>query len=199
MSAKTSRRLINIATVISIIIFIGLGWYWYSLGIFNSQEAMQAYLSDKQVTGPFIFILIQIIQVVFPVIPGGITLVVGVVFFGPFWGFWYNYIGIGIGSIINFFLARYYGKEFILKIVSEKTYNKYIGKVKNQRAFDWFFALAILFPVAPDDLLCLIAGLTKMSFKKFLMVIILLKPWTILVYSLALDQVIKWIMQLFGG
>ena len=107
LSAKASRKLINIATVVCGIIIILLVIYWYRLGIFTDQAKMRAYLANKQIVGPIIFVLIQIVQVVVPIIPGGVSLLGGVVFFGPIAGFIYNYVGICIGSIINFFLARH--------------------------------------------------------------------------------------------
>ena len=125
MSTKTSRKLINILTIVTTIILVLLSIYWYRLGIFTSQEKMKAYLANKQIIGPLIFTLIQIIQVVIPIIPGGVSLLGGVIFFGPIWGFIYNYVGICLGSIILFFLARHYGRPFILHLVSEKTYEKY--------------------------------------------------------------------------
>lgn len=103
LSAKASRKLINIMTVVCGIIIIFLVIYWYRLGIFTSQTKMKAYLANKKVIGPVIFVLIQIVQVVIPIIPGGVSLLAGVVFFGPIAGFIYNYVGICIGSIIDFF------------------------------------------------------------------------------------------------
>lgn len=198
MSTKNSRRLINILTIISTIIIILLTIYWYKLGIFNSQARMKEYLADKKIIGPIIFVLIQIVQVVVPIIPGGISLLGGVVFFGPLWGFIYNYVGICIGSIIIFFLARYYGKPFILHLVSEETYQKYMKWTKNQRKYNWLFALCIVAPAAPDDVLCMISGLTEMKFSTYLLIILLGKPWTIAAYSFGLMYGAKWLMRLLG-
>lgn len=198
ISAKLSRKLINYATIVTSIIIILLVIHWYHLGIFTSQAKMKAYLANKQVIGPLIFVLIQIVQVVIPIIPGGISLLGGVVFFGPVAGFLYNYIGICIGSLINFFLARYYGRAFIFHIVSEKTLAKYMKWTKNQRKFNWFFALCILAPAAPDDVLCLLAGLTEMKFWTYFWIIILCKPWTIAAYSLGLVYGSRWLLKLIG-
>lgn len=198
MSTKNSRRLINILTIISTIIIILLTIYWYKLGIFNSQARMKEYLADKKIIGPIIFVLIQIVQVVVPIIPGGISLLGGVVFFGPLWGFIYNYVGICIGSIIIFFLARYYGKPFILHLVSEETYQKYMKWTKNQKKYNWLFALCIVAPAAPDDVLCMISGLTEMKFSTYLLIILLGKPWTIAAYSFGLMYGAKWLMRLLG-
>lgn len=159
---------------------------------------MEAYLADKQIMGPVIFILIQIVQVVIPIIPGGVSLLAGVVFFGAVPGFIYNYIGIVVGSLINFFLARYYGKSFILHIVSEESLEKYTKWTKNQKKFNWFFAICILAPVAPDDLLCLLAGLTEMKPWTYFWIIVLCKPWTIAAYSLGLVYGAKWLVRLMG-
>lgn len=131
-----------------------------------------------------------------PIIPGGVSLLAGVVFFGAGPGFIYNYIGIVIGSLINFFLARYYGKSFILHIVSEESLEKYTKWTKNQKKFNWLFAICILAPVAPDDLLCLLAGLTEMKPWTYFWIIVLCKPWTIAVYSLGLVYGARWIMRL---
>ena len=45
LSAKASRKLINIATVVCGIIIILLVIYWYRLGIFTDQAKMRAYLA----------------------------------------------------------------------------------------------------------------------------------------------------------
>ena len=198
MSTKTSRRLINILTIVTTIILILLCIYWYKLGIFTDQAKMRAYLANKQIIGPVIFVLIQIIQVVIPVIPGGVSLLGGVIFFGPVWGFIYNYVGICIGSIILFFLARYYGKPFILHLVSEDTYEKYMKWTKNQKKYNWFFAICIVAPAAPDDVLCMISGLTDMKVSTYIWIILLGKPWTIAAYSLGLVYGAKWVVKLIG-
>ncbi|MBD5432465.1 MAG: TVP38/TMEM64 family protein [Lactobacillus sp.] len=198
MSTKTSRRLINILTIVTTIILVLLCIYWYRLGIFTDQAKMKAYLANKQIIGPLIFILIQIIQVVIPIIPGGVSLLGGVIFFGPWWGFVYNYVGICIGSIILFFLARYYGKPFILHLISEETYEKYMKWTKNQKKYNWFFAICIVAPAAPDDVLCMISGLTEMKVSTYIWIILLGKPWTIAAYSLGLLYGAKWIVKLVG-
>ena len=198
MSTKTSRKLINILTIIITIILIILSIYWYKLGIFTDQAKMKAYLADKQIIGPIIFVLIQIIQVVIPIIPGGVSLLGGVIFFGPLWGFIYNYVGICIGSVILFFLSRYYGRPFILHLISEQTYEKYMKWTANQKKFNWFFALCIIAPMAPDDILCMIAGLTEMKFSTYVWIILLGKPWTIAAYSLGLIYGAKWLVKLVG-
>ena len=186
MNIAASRKLINVISIIGLVISIGLTIYFINLGVFKDLNSLRGLVGDSIILGPIIFILIQILQVVIPIIPGGISTAAGVLIFGPYAGFIYNYVGICIGSIIIFLLGRRYGKPFILSMVSDKTYNKYVGWLDNQNRFEKLFALAIFLPVAPDDALCLMAGLTNISVKKYTWIILLAKPLSIFLYSMAL-------------
>lgn len=186
MSIALSRKIINCISIIGIIATIAVTIYFMRLGVFKDVDALRGLVGDSVILGPVLFILVQIVQVVIPIIPGGISCAAGVLIFGPLAGFIYNYVGIAIGSVIIFMLGRQYGKPFILSLVSDKTYNKYISWLDNEKRFERLFTLAIFLPIAPDDALCLMAGLTKMSLKKFTLIIILAKPASIFLYSLAL-------------
>ncbi len=165
--------------------------YGWRSGIFSSREAMEAFLEPFGPGAPVMFILIQIIQVVIPILPGGISCLGGVVLFGPVRGFIYNYAGICVGSLLAFLLARQYGRPLVESMVSRSACEKYGRWLDNGKKFDRFFAAAIFFPVAPDDLLCYLAGLTKMSVKKFTAIIVLGKPASIALYSMGLMLVTR--------
>ncbi|MDT2751239.1 TVP38/TMEM64 family protein [Enterococcus thailandicus] len=186
MSVAASRKLINFISIIGLGVSIALTVYFINLGVFKDINALRGLVGHSVILGPVIFILIQILQVVIPIIPGGISTAAGVLIFGPYAGFVYNYVGICIGSVIIFLLGRRYGKPFILSLISDKTYDKYIGWLDNQSRFEKLFALAIFLPVAPDDALCLMAGLTNISVKKFSLIIFFAKPLSIFLYSMAL-------------
>ena len=183
MSVTLSRKIVNIISILGIVATIIATIYFIRLGVFKDINALRGLVGQSVILGPIIFMLIQIIQVVIPIIPGGVSCAAGVLIFGPTMGFVYNYVGIALGSIIIFLLGRNYGKPFIMSLVSDKTYN---GLLDNEKRFERLFALAIFFPIAPDDALCLMAGLTKMSVKKFTLIILLAKPASIYLYSLAL-------------
>ena len=147
---------------------------------------MKLFLEKSGYFAPILFVIIQIVQVVIPIIPGGISQGVGVLIFGPLWGFIYNYVGIVLGSIIVFFISRKYGMPLIKKMFRKELIDKYIGWINNGKKFEIFFAIAIFLPVAPDDFLCYLAGVTDISIKKYISIILLLKPFTISAYSFIL-------------
>ncbi|GCF95746.1 TVP38/TMEM64 family protein [Enterococcus florum] len=186
MSVSQSKKLINAVSFTGIAFSIALSIYFYRLGVFQDMASLRHLVGNSTIAGPLVFILIQMIQVIIPILPGGISLAAGVLIFGPYWGFLYNYLGICLGSIILFLLGRHYGKPFISHLVSEKVYRKYSHWLENDRRFEKMFSLAIFLPIAPDDALCLMASLTNISFKKYTAIILLAKPASIFLYSFAL-------------
>jgi uncharacterized membrane protein YdjX (TVP38/TMEM64 family) len=94
-------KLIMIVTTILSLYFI---YILYKNGVLTDKEKMKVFLGSYLLFAPFIFMFIQIISIVFPIIPGGITTVVGVLMFGPLKGFIYNYISICAGSVIVFWI-----------------------------------------------------------------------------------------------
>lgn len=196
MSKQATQKIIHITTILCLAAVIAFAVYGMQSGIFKDRTAMESFVTQSGIWGPVLFILLQIVQVVVPIIPGAITCAVGVVLFGPWYGLLYNYIGIVIGSLANFYLARRYGQCFVKFFVKEETYDKYAAWLDKGKKFDKFFALAIIFPCAPDDLLCMLAGLTRMSFKKFTTIILLGKPASIAMYSIALLYAGTWMSQI---
>lgn len=189
---------LQILTVIGLVAFLAVAaWAWHA-GYLTDDAKMKALLTRSGIWAPLIFILIQIIQCVLPIIPGGVSLLIGVVIFGPLWGFIYNYVGIVLGSIGAFLLARAYGRPLVKKLTGEKTYNKYIGWLdKNPKKFFRFFAITMLAPGMPDDFICMLAGLTEMPLRTFVLTLLWTKPPTILVYTFFLDHVKNWASVLY--
>lgn len=185
LHAERTRKMMNIITIVGLVVAVAVCVIGWRAGLFTDQEVLDGFLAKAGAWAPIIFVMIQIIQVVIPIIPGGVSLVAGVLVFGPWMGFVYNYVGIVIGSILVFYLGRAYGKPWVRGMVSEKTYQKYIGWLDRGKVFDRLFAIAILISFMPDDFLCMVAGISSMSFKKFCLIILIAKIPSILLYSLA--------------
>jgi uncharacterized membrane protein YdjX (TVP38/TMEM64 family) len=188
-----NRKIVQISTVVGTVATLLLGIWIYRTGFFEAEGSLKALLAGMGIYAPVIFLLIQIIQVVYPIIPGGVTVVVAPLVFGPLWGFTYSFIGVLIGSIINFILARKYGKTFVRAFVSEETYRKYYGWLIKGNRFEWLMASAFALPGFPDDFLCMVAGLTKMSMKRFLVIFLLFKPITLYFYGIGGASIVTWV------
>ncbi|MEG2074211.1 MAG: TVP38/TMEM64 family protein [Angelakisella sp.] len=196
MTDRRTEKAMNALSVLGAGIALLVCIYGYRSGVFTSRENLSAMLQRAGIVAPVIFILLQIVQVVVPIIPGAAGCVAGVLIFGPWWGFLYNYIGICIGSVINFLMAKRYGVRLVKAMVKESTYNKYIGWLDRGNRFTAMFAIAIFLPVAPDDFLCMLAGLTKMDIVTFTAIIIIAKPLSIFAYSTTIAYGAKWLLHL---
>ncbi len=177
----------NAITIAGVLILIIIAAAAAASGLFSSREHLEMFLAKAGIAAPIVFLLIQTIQVVIPILPGGVTCVISVVVFGPVWGFIYSYAGMVAGSVISFLLVRKYGKKLILKLVSESTYNKYVGWLERGKRFHLFFAAAIFLPFFPDDVLCMLAGLSDMSLKRFTLIILLCRPVSLIGYSVGFN------------
>ena len=104
--------------------------------------------------------------------------------FGAAGGFWCNYIGISAGSIIAFWLARKYGSVLVSRMFPGEKYEKWAKWAAGSRFYTVVLFLGMVLPLFPDDYFCYFTGLTKMSARKFVAIILLGKPWCILAYCI---------------
>ncbi len=185
-SNKKLKTFFKIATIIITIAIIFFLLLCLKKGFFSSPQVIVKKVEKFGVFGPIIFILLQIVQVVLPIIPGGASCLAGVLLFGSVYGFIYNYIGMIIGSTIVFLLARKYGIRFVKKICNEEKVDKYVGYIRKKK-FEKIFIICILLPGFPDDLLCYVAGVSKLTLKRFLIILLLAKPLALLSYSIFID------------
>lgn len=176
---------ITIIVTIFLVLFV---LYGLRLEILQDKMLLVDYIKKFGIVAPLFFISLQTFQVVFPVIPGGASCLAGVLAFGSVFGFVYNYIGLVIGSLIAFYLSKKYGLNLIRKIFKEETIQKYLKYINDSR-FDTIFFLCIFIPGLPDDIMCYIAGLSKMNYKTFLISILIGKPLALLLYSFFIELI----------
>lgn len=196
MKMSLVKKTMGIISAISLLICIVFSIYAIHNNLFTSIDALQEYLAGFGSLSELVFIGFQAVQVVMPILPGGLGCLAGVLLFGPWSGFLYNYIGICIGSLAAFAIARTLGKPIIHALFNEKIITKYEAWTNKESQFAKWFAIAIFFPVAPDDFLCYLAGTTKLSWNKFTAIILLGKPFSIALYSLGLNVILQSIVSI---
>lgn len=130
--------------------------------------------------GMVVYVLIQILQVVILPLPAVVCYVPGSRIWGAGIATLLASIGVVIGSVIAYCIGRFFGKKAIIWIAGEETTEKYINYIGNKGKM--IFVLMQILPFFPDDILCMIAGLTSMSFPFFLAVMVLVRPLIIAAY-----------------
>ena len=109
----------------------------------------------------WVFILVQVLQVVIAPIPGQAAAFAGGFIFG-FWKGWFlTTLGLVIGSLIAMTLARLLGISLVRKIVPDSIIQRF-DTVISEGGYMTFFMIFLL-PALPDDAVCFLAGLTKLK------------------------------------
>lgn len=178
------KPIVKMISIVGVILLIGIVFFIFKSGFFNDPDRVQSWVEGFGSIAPLAFLGLTFVQVVIPVLPGNVSTVVGVMLFGIGLGSFLNIVGIFIGSLTNFLLARKFGRGFASYFVKQETYDKYIGWVNKGKRFERFFWISMISPGFPDDFICLIAGLTKMTLKKFVFYFLLCKPITLFIYTL---------------
>ncbi|MFB6124439.1 MAG: TVP38/TMEM64 family protein [Halanaeroarchaeum sp.] len=130
--------------------------------------ALRAWVADFGVFAPVVLVAVQALQVVVAPIPGQVLGLVAGYLFGPFYGTLYSVTGAAIGSFVAFALARRFGRPWVVDVVDSETM-AWFDDLSDRRGYLALF-LVFLVPGLPDDLLCLLAGMTRMNVWKMTVV-----------------------------
>ncbi len=191
-AVRRRLRLLQWASVSGVAVTLALLGVGIATGAFTSVTELRALMARVGPVAPALYILLQAVQVVIPVLPGGIGIVAGPVLFGAVWGTVDNYIGICLGSLFAFHLARRYATPLVDSLFPARFRDRY-RRWTGHKNFTRMFAIAIVAPVAPDDFLCYMAGTTTMSWRTYTLIILLGKPWAITAYTFGLVWIASWI------
>ncbi len=135
------------------------------------KEWVESVLKAAGPLAPLIFILIQSFQVVFAPIPGEATGFIGGYLFGVFPGLLYSTLGLTLGSVGAFLIARWLEKHYVARWIPAEVLQKFDFLMERQGALVSF--ILFLLPGFPKDYLCFVLGLSRMSLKLFLVICVL--------------------------
>lgn len=162
----------SILRIVVGILFIAVLTYFimhYNLHvIFIKKEKLTNFIKSFHPYDEFVFILFQILQVVFAPVPGEVTGLIGGYLYGPVLGTIYSTVGLTVGSWLAFMLARFLGLPFVEKAVNPEILKKYDYVMEHQGAIVSF--ILFLIPGFPKDYLCYIMGLSHMKLWTFLII-----------------------------
>ena len=169
-----SRNRILLIACVCVVLAGLLYWHrvivWQTFGdlyrFMTDREQVKAFIVDRGSLAPFVFIVFQILQVIFAPVPGEATGFIGGYVFGAWKGFLYSSIGLTVGSIINFGIGRFFGWRYVRKAIPTKYLERFDRFIKHQGVIVIF--LLFVFPGFPKDYLCLFLGLSMLPIKIFI-------------------------------
>lgn len=130
--------------------------------------------------GYFVYFLVQVLQVVVLPLPAAVCYIPGSLIWGPLISTLVASAGVIVGSVVAYYIGKLCGKPAIIWIAGRETVEKYT-KILSKRGKVLFVIMQIL-PFFPDDVICMIAGLTGMNFIFFTVSVVLVRPLIIAAY-----------------
>lgn len=138
--------------------------------LLSNRDQLVATVESFGAFAPLLYILLQILQTVVAPIPGQVVGSVGGFLFG-LWGILWTLIGSVIGCYLVFRIARRFGRPILEKIFKKSVVDKFDFIINAKSASFILFAIFLL-PGFPDDVVCYIAGLTKLPIRQLVFLFI---------------------------
>jgi uncharacterized membrane protein YdjX (TVP38/TMEM64 family) len=143
------------------------GWLqgWFSL--FTDLETLREWTLSLGAWAPVATIALNSAQVLLSPIPGHALNIVSGYLFGPWLGTLYTVIGVLCGSIMALWLVRQLGRPFAERLAGRARLERFDALMRRRGPVFLFWIF--LFPFFPDDVICLVAGLTPLPIRKILL------------------------------
>ena len=154
-------------------IVIGIPAYLYFtypdlISRFKSLDEINKLLNQYKTASIFIYIGLQVFQIVVSILPGqALQFAAGYAY--HFWlGFLYSIIGVTLGTVITFYLARLLGRDALHVIFGEERFTRFVRTINSKRSYIVLFVI-FLIPGIPKDLFTYAAGVSEMRIAPFLL------------------------------
>jgi uncharacterized membrane protein YdjX (TVP38/TMEM64 family) len=156
--------------VVAALIGVLVIWWRPIYDFLSNQEQIRVWVEGLGAWGPLAILLMEMIQALLAPIPGQAIEAVSGYLYGPWVGTLWPMIGMAIGSFITFSLARRFGRPLVIRFIGQQSMAR-LDDLERRGGAPFFFLIWLL-PFAPDDLACVAAGLTAMSIRQFMVLML---------------------------
>lgn len=129
------------------------------LAFMDDPAAVTLQIQNMGVWGLIVFMLLNIVQVLLAIIPGGPFEVAAGALWGPFWGTIMCDFAMTLGGIVTFLFVKKFGIRFIELFTTREKIESVKFLKANRKSTSLLF-LFFLFPGTPKDLMCYVVGLS---------------------------------------
>jgi uncharacterized membrane protein YdjX (TVP38/TMEM64 family) len=166
--AALRRAVVAGALLTGLVVAASLGARQHAAFILDTEE-MRAWLDGFGAFAPVVLVLVQAMQVIVAPVPGQVLALAAGYLFGPVAGSVYSVLGVLIGSVIAFSLARRFGRPFVEELLHEDILDRFDAFIDRVGVPGLLVFVAI--PGLPDDAVCFLSGLTQWRLRTFIAVV----------------------------
>jgi uncharacterized membrane protein YdjX (TVP38/TMEM64 family) len=135
------------------------------LDLLKDRDALIGLVQGLGAWGPLMLGLTIALQVTFAVLPGHVLMLAGGYLYGFVPGFLITWVSTVAASQVNFMLARRYGRPLVYKMAPRRLVDRWEAAAQDKGFV--FFLMTLVLPIFPSDLMCYVAGFSKISHRGF--------------------------------
>jgi len=169
MDKRTIVKLVFLIFIITIILITGIKTAPWLFEHAKNPQYIRDYLAGYGNYGFLVYILIQVIQVIIVIIPGDLVMICAGFVYGIPLGFVLSYIGLMLGSMIVFYISRFFGYEIVSKFIAKEKIEKLSGILNSTKGTVGLFIVCCI-PFIPKDLMMYVAGITPVKASRLFLV-----------------------------
>lgn len=139
---------------------VSAAWNW-----FGDRDAVSASMDGLGLWGPIVLAILFILQVFLAFIPGQALMIACGYLYGFWGGFLISWLSLVIGGEVAFLLARRHGRAFSEKWISPDILSRWDRAAEGQGIT--FYAISLVMPLVPNDAMCYVAGLGRITRRRF--------------------------------
>lgn len=128
---------------------------------FSNLDAVTADMESIGLFGPIVLFVLFVLQVFLAFIPGQALMVACGYLYGFWGGFLLSWLSLVVGGELAFALARRYGRHFAERWIAPQVLSRWDKAAQGQGIT--FFTISLVLPLIPNDAMCYVAGLGKIS------------------------------------
>ncbi|MCA0989894.1 MULTISPECIES: TVP38/TMEM64 family protein [Bacillales] len=155
---------------------------WEMIKDFLNEETIKQWLGQYRALGPLPGILLPMLEAVIPILP----LFLFVAGNAAAYGFWYgsllSWLGASLGALIVFMVVRRLARQRFMRVVTKHAKIEKTLRWIERHGFGMVFLL-LCFPFTPSALINVVAGLSNMSIRSFVLAVLLGKMVMISIVS----------------
>ena len=137
-----------------------------SLTWISDRDALIGSMQKFGIWGPAVLFILLVLQVFLAFIPGQALMIACAYLYGFWGGMFLSWISLVAGGEAAFLLARRYGRPFAERWISAAILSRW-DKVAAGQGIG-FYAISLVLPIFPNDAMCYVGGLAKITPRRFL-------------------------------
>lgn len=138
---------------------------------FSDIDAVIAVIRGYGFWGPGVLFVLFVLQVFLAFIPGQALMIASGYVYGFTVGILITWISLVVGGQIAFWLSRKFGRPFAEKWIAPAVLDRWDKSAAGQGVA--FYVITLVMPFVPNDAMCYVAGLGRISPRNFLLANIL--------------------------